>query len=213
MPLAMILLAAAALPMTATPDVLIGIGEIWKYRPADTRPHPDWNAVAFDDGEWSSGPSGFSVGYGTYDEATVLPSVPGNYPSVFFRKSFFLEEADSLIWPTLRVDFNDGFVAYLNGVEVVRSGLTGTPPAFDQASVPRSRGNGLEIPLENHLGVFREGTNVLAFQVHNSSLTNATLALIPELLSGITRGPIIASTSSNQTLVTWKTPVPVLPEA
>ena len=186
-------------------------GDNWSYFKGTVAPPVNWPAVLFDDSAWPSGPAGFSIGFGNYDEATTLPDMPGNYVSVFLRRKFVVAQLDDVVWPVLRIDYDDGFVAYLNGVEIARRGLpgnVGSSVLFNTPASPHSRGVGEEIDLRAWRSLFHEGTNVLALQVHNAQVGDATWAVVPALLAGITRGPFLQSTSTNRTLVVWKTAIP-----
>ena len=196
----------------AADRALIKPGDSWSYFKGMVAPPVNWTAVLFDDSSWPMGPSGFSIGFGNYDEATTLPDMPGNYGSVFLRRKFVVAQLDEVVWPVLRIDYDDGFVAYLNGVEIARRGLPGNvgeAVLFNTPASPHPRGGTEEIDLRVFRSLFSEGTNVLALQVHNAEVANATWAVVPELLSGITRGPFLQSTSTNRTLVVWKTAIPV----
>jgi hypothetical protein len=69
---------------------LVRVGDTWSYLPAVTEaPPPDdsWLAPGFNDRQWSTGRSGFSLGY-LSPEATVLPNTPTAYNAVYFRCAF-----------------------------------------------------------------------------------------------------------------------------
>ena len=72
--------------------------------------------LAFNDSSWSSGKG--SIGYGDSDDSTAIQPVP----SIYMRKplQYFKNTLKSL---TLQSDFDDGFVAYLNGVEIARANI------------------------------------------------------------------------------------------
>src|SRR5436309_375673 len=67
-----------------------------------------------------------------YDENTLLADMPARYLSVFFRKKFTVTDPQAVKWLTLRIDYDDGFLAYLNGTEVARRGFApGAAVSFD----------------------------------------------------------------------------------
>ncbi len=205
------IIASCAVNHVAADGGLVQPGAAWRYLRGLSEPHPDWIQPFYDDSAWPVGPSGFSVGFGNYEEATVLHGLPGSHTAVYLRQLFVVTSASQIIWPMLRIDYDDGFVAYLNGSEIARRGLPGGPGtavAFDAVATPHARGATEEIDLRLFKSLIVTGTNLLALQVHNSHLTNPTLAVVPELWSGITRGPFLQSTSSNRTLVVWKTAIP-----
>ncbi len=193
---------------------LVAVGNIWKFHIGTNPPPAGWQNLDFDDSEWSERPSGFSSGssYGTL-EATRWPPAT-NYRSVFLRKQFYVEEPSSIHWLILRLDYDDGFVAYLNGHEIARRGLTNEPVAWND--IPSFHAGGLseEIDVTSSIGRLYQGKNVLTIQVHNA--TNSTpavpavssLRLVPELLANYTRGPYIQNVTTNSVEIVWRTPFP-----
>jgi hypothetical protein len=71
----------------------------------------DWSTPGFDDSSWSAGAAGFSSGFSSYNEATVLPDPTASYVSVLLRRSFVVTNLAEVVWPALRIDYDDGFVA------------------------------------------------------------------------------------------------------
>ena len=83
--------------------------------------------------------------------------------------------------------YDDGFVAYLNGVEVTRRNVTGEPSYNTRA---QGRLDTAAVVFENiviseHIGRLRPGDNVLAIHAINLSPTNADMLVLPELVSGV----------------------------
>ena len=111
--------------------------------------------------------------------------------TVYVRKTFNVSNVQAIKQLVLDLDFDDGFVAYLNGVEIARSGLTSNPVNWDELAADHEaqvyQGLNLisfvlnEAALQN---VLQLGTNVLALEVHNSSTTSSDLSLIPYLTFG-----------------------------
>ena len=107
-------------------------GEIWRYFKGTKQPPANWKAMNFEDSEWEEGPSGF--GYGDSDDMTKLsdmrfyeatadePEQPG-YLSLFIRRKFQLRNLAEIKQLILRVDYDDGFIAYLNGRDIARAKL------------------------------------------------------------------------------------------
>ena len=160
-------------------------GDTWRYFKGTNEPPEGWHTLEFDDTAWPVGPSGF--GYGDRNDATVLFDMPGNYESVYIRRSFLIEDPDRLEALTLYVDYDDGFVAYINGIEVARSNVSGTPPSpHTRADGEHEASHGMG-PIESfdltdfsHLLV--PGANVIALQGHNVSADSSDFALIPALI-------------------------------
>src|SRR5688500_7956369 len=91
---------------------LIGEGDSWRYLTGNNALPGDWAQPGFNDGvaPWLSGNSGF--GYGDGDDATVLNM--STYVSVFTRKTFTVPNPATVSHLNLAMDYDDGFVAYLN---------------------------------------------------------------------------------------------------
>lgn len=165
----------------------IEAGDTWRYLKGIQAPPADWAAVEFLDAAWAQGPSGF--GYADDDDATELTDmrqaagIPG-YLTLYLRKTFHVASPQDLDALILRVDYDDGFVAYLNGTEVARANLAGRPPLHNEpATDDHEAGDAEDFDLTSQSGLLRAGANVLAIQVHNVSLTSSDLSMIPELLA------------------------------
>ena len=74
---------------------------------------------------WKSGKAGF--GYGDDDDATVLTEMRNQFTRLYIQKSFDRSAIpDGANGLRLRVLFDDGFIAFLNGNEIARSNVTGS---------------------------------------------------------------------------------------
>ncbi|MSU63164.1 MAG: hypothetical protein EXS31_12350 [Pedosphaera sp.] len=199
---------------------LVRVGASWRYFKGVSEPSNPveaWRALDFDDQSWAEGISGFSNGYGgEYDEATRFPDFGISYGSFYARRRFEVADPAAVKWLVLRIDFNDGFVAYLNGIEVARRnipGLPGTTAAFDsKASECHARGLIEEINLQSFAPLLKTGANALAVQVlgqvQGTTACDFDFVLSAELVANFTRGPIIQNLSTNRVTVVWKTPLP-----
>ena len=196
---------------SASGESLVDYYSEWKYfegRTAASIPNTAWKEPNFDDSEWKTGPSGFSVGFGSYNAPTKLEGMSGGYSSVFLRKRFNIEDIDWIKSLILRVDYDDGFVAYLNGTELVRRGLKGEPNQpvpFNSLATQHPRGNPELIDLTQLKPLLKSGENLLAIQAHNHQLNDNWFAYYVELLANVVRGPFIQSTTSTSTKVVWNT--------
>ncbi len=214
----MLLRSAAWLALTST-TVLAGdialsrVGDVWRYFPGIAEPSVPstaWRQPGFDDSLWLTGRTSFTGASPV--EATLLPTLPVNYSSVYFRRSFLLTNVADVKWLTLRMDYGDGFVAYLNGQEIARRNL-GTDPdrpvTFDQlATASHYRGQPEEMDVSASLAALVSGTNTLAVQVHAAYASSYGLCFSAELMANFNRAPYLQNMSSNRVQVIWKTPVP-----
>ena len=183
----------------ACENILIAAGEFWRYRKGDSEPYPSWKEVAFDDSDWLQGATG--IGYGDGDDRTVLtdmrrvndnPNTPEDesrpgYFSVYLRYVFKLDAEslaaiDDLI---LRVDYDDGFRAYLNGVPAASANfpLAGRVAHNQRATGNHEAGTPEDFDITDYKRFLQVGRNVLAIQMHNRSLTSSDASMSPELVS------------------------------
>jgi len=184
------LLAAVAVPTLAdamtiqlgdADQTFVDDGETWRFfrgLAAPSAPADAWTAVDFDDSLWETGPAGF--GYGDDDDATILDDMRANYVTVYARRAFSIS-APGAGTLELTVDYDDGFVAYLNGREVARRSMPEGPATFETTASSHEAGSPETIVLGAAGDLLAEGTNVLAIEGHNSSLTSSDFSLIPAL--------------------------------
>ena len=180
------------------PLLPITIGDDWRYLRGTAEPTPGdltaWTQIAFDDSTWLTGASGFAYGPAAHEAAdpdthTLLDGMSGNYASVYFRREFHVDNPSTLDTMTLTIDYDDAFVAYVNGVEVLRSDLLvglGDPPAFDQLAnaggATNHEGDSTEVfDFAAAIPNLVAGTNVLSFQLHNVTLASSDAVLRPVL--------------------------------
>ncbi|MBN1441515.1 MAG: hypothetical protein JXA90_02350, partial [Planctomycetes bacterium] len=123
------------------------------------------------------------------DPDTVEDESQPGYLSVFCRKSFQLGRLPPITNLILEVDYDDGFIAFLNGEEVARSasmGSAGVEFAFDDpADAGREAGTAEQFDLTARSSLLVQGTNVLAVQVHNRPITSTDLSFIPRLVVNV----------------------------
>ncbi|NJK96293.1 MAG: hypothetical protein HC905_16505 [Bacteroidales bacterium] len=109
-------------------ETIIKAEESWKYIVPSSEPDTNWRYTGFDDASWSTGPGGF--GYGDNDDRTTVAVAT---KSVFFRKTFEITDTSVITSLILNADYDDAFVAWINGKEVARGGgLTDRIPAYDK---------------------------------------------------------------------------------
>ncbi len=177
-------------------EMIISASDQWSYLPGTFEPPSNWTDPGFNTASWSSGPGG--IGYGDGDDATVISPVM----SLYIRADFNVTDPALLKWFVLHVDFDDAFVAYLNGHEIARAniGVTGVRPAFSEAAL--SAAFEAQIPLGGIPAQFVihkdtvskylvTGTNTLALQVHNYDITSSDLSSTTFLMTGVVNPSIL----------------------
>ncbi len=87
----------------------------------------------------------------------------------------------------LKVRYDDGFVAWINGVEVARRNFTGEPVWNSAAEASNSDIDAIEleaISLPNGLSCLKTGQNILAIQGLNDGTTSSDFLLSVMLVAG-----------------------------
>ncbi len=147
---------------------------------------------AFDDSAWIAGTGGvgfeISTGYEQFFRIDVRGRMYGTNASCYIRIPFDLtadglEGVSSLL---LKVRYDDGFVAYLNGTEVQRALFDGEPRWNSAATANH---NDLEainfeaFDISAHAGALRLGRNVLAIHGLNAGTTSSDFLISVELIA------------------------------
>ncbi|MFP6858574.1 MAG: lamin tail domain-containing protein [Roseibacillus sp.] len=131
-----------------------------------------WWELQFDTVFWKTGRTPIGFGYGGL-ATDVRADVRRVTPTLYVRQEFQATAAQAGMFGTLslQVNFDDAFIAYLNGVEVAR-GNAGAPGAYlyaDQVAYQAraANGSGINFPIGPSNQLLRTGDNVLAVEVHN----------------------------------------------
>ncbi|HLC83261.1 MAG TPA: CotH kinase family protein [Bacteroidia bacterium] len=162
----------------------------WKYFLGTANPPTNWPDITFNDASWLTGIGG--IGYGDGDDSTVTPPIT----SIFMRTSFNVADTSKIPTALLFLDYDDGFVAYLNGVEIARAniGIYGDRPNFntwaydEHEATVYSTGNFSGAYFVSPAVVdaaIKPGVNVFSIQVHNFSSGTDDLSMIPYFLIGV----------------------------
>ena len=136
----------------------------------------------FDDDNWQTGIGGFGIG--DNDDRNIVDTVT----ALYLRTEFEIIDTSAIVYGVIHADYDDAFIAYLNGVEVARSniGIVGDTPGFDklpdyfhEATMYRGgRPEYFEINKELYNNTITEGVNVLAVQVQNDGIESSDLSAI-----------------------------------
>ena len=168
-------------------ETVIREGDNWKYQVGNASIPSNWMDLSYDDTGWSAGPSGF--GYSDSDDATVI----NDLASIYTRKKFEIEDTSAVLDAVLHVDYDDAFVAYLNGQEIARSniGTSGIPVSYNQFAngdheAVMYNGNSPEkFGIGFAKSYLKNGENILSVQGHNKSATSSDMSLIAFLSLGL----------------------------
>ena len=150
-----------------------------------------WTAVGFDDAAWSSGPTGFGYENSAADYASLLRTsirpqdTNGNATTFYARIPFQVTDPAAIDRLVLRMKYDDGFVAYLNGAEVARQNFNGTP-AWNSTASNHDDGSAVvyeDFDVSRAVASLRVGTNVLAVRAINTGTSSSDMLMLPELVS------------------------------
>ena len=174
-----------------------------------------------DDGaDWQTGTYG--VGYADADDNTNIDNADGSVYSVYTRAGFTVADASEVVSMSLQMDYNDGFIAWLNGVEVARSNsMSGVNPVWNAPTSSDHEASQTNPPIYETFdisafaGNLVNGRNVLAIAVWNRSSNSSDLTLIPKLSlfysdsdsPVLTRYPYIQKAGTGTVTVVWNTDV------
>lgn len=149
----------------------------------------NWVTTAFDDSGWNPAVIGLgyeagSGGYETLISTDLRVQMFDVTPSAFVRFPFVVSNSAEVAKIDLRMKFDDGFIAWLNGVRVASNNVPAN--AGWDADADSSRSDSQAVVFENYDlsdQAFRlaDGTNTLAFQLLNNGSDSSDLLLLPEL--------------------------------
>jgi len=166
--------------------LLLPDGDSWKYFKGLSEPSTtpgEWRELNFDDSQWLVGNT--AIGYGETFIVTELPDMRGKYSTVYLRKTFevaSLTEFDKLI---LEAKVDDGVNIWVNGKLAYQENVASADVPYNGVAMAAIedytfRRQELGDPA---LWLVR-GTNVIAVQVLNASLSSSSDCFIDVRLTG-----------------------------
>ncbi|MES2706045.1 MAG: lamin tail domain-containing protein [Verrucomicrobiota bacterium] len=166
------------------------------FVPADTALIPQWRGAGFNDTAWTSGT--FGVGYvnsGTNPEINVnfgsasATPMSGTGRHSYIRVPFTVADPALVQSLKLRVNYDDGFVAWVNGTRVANSaGAPTSDPISPTALVANHGAAGFEDFVLPAAAVtsLTAGANVLAIEGMNTTVASSDAFLTAQLLAVLT---------------------------
>ena len=109
-------------------------------------------------------------------------NMQNRYATVYLRHTFDVEQADHVSELGLMINYDDAFVAYLNGKEVARVGMKGSGRNAYDIKQHNATGKFSYFPLKEFEKHLRTGPNVLAIEGHNSKVDSTDFTLEPFLV-------------------------------
>jgi hypothetical protein len=205
-----------ALAATAAAAPLVNFSDTWHYRKGNAAPQAGWKTItdASLDAQWLTGPGWIGFGDGsaannnaagtTLSDMRQVSGGAAGYRTFYIRKTFTvgstLPGTDDVF---LSVDFDDGFVAFLDGVFIDQFGNPTTPnttePAYNYTGTTAdhecSFGNGTVNPVRvTNIGKvaakLAPGTHVLAIMCLNNSITSSDAVMKADLYTQAAAPPL-----------------------
>jgi CotH kinase protein/Lamin Tail Domain/Chitobiase/beta-hexosaminidase C-terminal domain/Bacterial TSP3 repeat len=124
------------------------------------------------------------IGYGSLIATDIGPVMSNQNASVFIRIPFTASDPASIETLKLRMKYDDGFAAYLNGQLVATRNAPVSPPWDSAATMEHPNASALafeEIAFANSPGLLLNGPNVLAIHGLNISASDRDFLILPEL--------------------------------
>ncbi len=170
--------------------------DTWRYAKGTAEassPIDAWRTRTFNDAAFVNAPAPFWYG-DVLPGGTQLTDMVNNYSCIFLRKQFVVTNVNQFGQFQIGAAIDDGFVAWINGVEVLRVGMPGgagtavtistlannqpvEPPPFTTYALPAPS------------GYLVNGTNQLAVQVFNTTLASSDLGFDMNLLGTLDVDP------------------------
>lgn len=178
---------------------------IWKYYDQGSLNNQNWNSPTFNDGAWKSGkaPLGFDTGNAMTFNTRLSYGTDANNkrPTYYFRTTIELDKAPTAS-DIYRLNYtaDDGFIIYVNGQEAARYNMPSGNVYYSTYATTYANNNPDSGTLDLSSSLFKEGSNVIAVELHNHSATSSDVYWSANLQKVGSTGSTIVSTSPEYTL-------------
>ena len=161
----------------------IARGSEWKYNDRGTDLGSAWRTLPYDDSDWASGNA--ILGYGDGRETTTLDfggDAANKHTTYYLRYAFEVDQAADFGPLVFDILHDDGAVVYVNGQEAFRSNMPdGDITAATFAVVAQAGDDEILYRRFRTETRLREGTNVIAVELHQADLTSSDLGFDMEV--------------------------------
>ena len=189
----------------------VKFGSNWQYLDDGTNQEAtNWTTGSL---AWPSGPA--QLGYGEGNERTVVGygSDPSSkYVTTYFRSSVNIASPSSFTSFIFNLYLDDAAIIYVNGTQAVKTNLPATVTYTTLATAAAADNGHVIQAFSVPTGSFNPGTNVIAVEVHQSSVSNAAIVFDLELKGignpaeqAISRGPLLQMLNGTGITLKWKT--------
>lgn len=164
------------------------------FVPADDSLETTWTEPSFDDAAWSHASLGF--GFDTSDgdldgQIQTVVDFREDHPdatTLLVRIPFQIDDIQSVADNRLilRMKYDDGFVAYINGQQAAARNVNLDALAWNEGASRRADEDAVvfqELEISHVADHLVTGQNLLAIRLVNDSATNSDLLVLPELIT------------------------------
>ena len=165
-------------------DKIFSRGSKWNYYKGNDHPSGgdlEWAEAEFDDSDWLNGKSPFRYGDGS--GGTLLSDMPNKYTTVFFRKFFTVSNPKDISELDFIIDYDDGFIVWINGEEVLNVGGVDDPDYDTLATVGHESGTFETFALQDPGSFLVKGQNVISIMGLNVGMNSSDFLMNSELQS------------------------------
>ena len=142
--------------------------------PANDAQGDSWTEHDYDQQGWTTPADPGPIGFDNNNDYPIEVDVGAGTVDLWIRYSFNIADASLINDLALSARYDDGFTAYLNGVQI--AGQNNTAP------VAAGESNGFEnFNVSAFVSSLRTGNNVLAIRVYNASSSSSDMLFIPRL--------------------------------
>ncbi len=188
-------------------ETIIKAEDLWYLYIGNNAPDTNWNKL-----NYTHSPTSWIKRNGPFGrDYPLIQSNTFTEKTIYISKYFALSDTSLIDYGRFYMDYDDAFVAYLNGVEIARANIGAKyliaeydDIAFDVHESKLAQG---EIPAEFKISreqlknILQEGNNVLSIQVHNAWNNHGACLAAPYLFLSFSD-----TTLHHDTLLPWFPP-------
>ena len=131
----------------------------------------NWYYPAFDHSKWTNSRAPFWYGDGT--NGTPLTDMRNKYTTLYLKSTFTAQNTNRISQIIASINYDDGFIVWINGVKVLAVNAPTSPTNTSVATENHESGT-LESFFISAIDIdLAEGTNTIAIQAFNVSLTSS----------------------------------------
>ena len=210
-------------PSGLNPTLIAGGASGWRYRETRSEPPSTWKQLAFDDtgAEWAAAtlPAGFQGTTTPFSPAVTFGTTVGfggnandKTKAYYFRKKFTVTDPAQVTSLTFRIRRDDAAVVWLNNdaspTLVSADGTFNPPYTYDATTIAAnnvpSSTNAAFITSTIPVAKLVAGQNILAIQLHQTSVTSSDLLIDCDLIATYTQPLELRLTqSAGQPVLYW----------